>query len=147
VIRWDEHHNLLMADTVDEARGIAHPSGPRQVGVETVDGLCVYDVSPKGVQLTYHPDHWGLPAWHAEGEPADAFDVLSPDGFSVQPGRVYRSHRAAELAAGEFSARFAWQGFYKAAWGERIPLGDIVGRCRVVTVGQEEEENGYEATA
>jgi hypothetical protein len=68
VIRWNEEWNLLMADSVEEAKTIAHNSGPRQVGVWQGDDLLVYDVfagvNGPWAQLTYRPDHWAIPAWH-----------------------------------------------------------------------------------
>lgn len=60
------------------------------------------------------------------------YDVLSPDGLPINPGQSYKTLEAARAAAEEFANRFIWQGFYSTAAHERIPLEDIVGRCRVV---------------
>ena len=65
-LEWDCHWNLLVAETLQDALSIAHPSGPRQVGVWQEDGLCVFDITTSAACLTHAPDHWGLPAWHAK---------------------------------------------------------------------------------
>jgi hypothetical protein len=69
MIRWDSEYNLLMADSLEEARTIAHSSGPRQVGVldPILDAIVVYLVLPKGsAVVTHSPDHWGVPSWYSE---------------------------------------------------------------------------------
>jgi hypothetical protein len=69
MIWWDEGYRLLMADSIDEVRSIAHASGQRQVGMMDEDDLAVYLVLPSGeVQLTHHSDHWGVPAWYEDDE-------------------------------------------------------------------------------
>jgi len=69
MLRWDDYANLLLADGKDEARRLAHDSGPRQVGVYEDDGLVVYLVHPTGeVEVTHHYDHWGYPAWYPDTE-------------------------------------------------------------------------------
>lgn len=62
------------------------------------------------------------------------YDVLSPDGFSIDPQEVYQDLDSAHAAAVAFAERFVRQGFYSTARRERIPLEDIAGRCRVVEV-------------
>ena len=62
----------------------------------------------------------------------DVFDVLSPDGITITPDRVYGTLEEAHAAADAFAQRFAWQGFYSTARWERIPLEKIAGRCRVI---------------
>jgi len=62
----------------------------------------------------------------------DVFDVLSPDGITITPDRVYETLEEAHAAAEAFAQRFVWQGFYSTARWERIPLEEIAGRCRVV---------------
>jgi hypothetical protein len=64
----------------------------------------------------------------------DMYDVLSPDGFSITPDKVYPDLESAHAAAVAFAERFQFQGFYSTAQRERIPLTDIAGRCRVVEV-------------
>lgn len=73
MIRWDDGFRLLMADSVEEAQTIAHPSGPRQVGVvDEDDMLTVYLVRHgEEVQMTHHSDHWGVPAWYEWEEDSD----------------------------------------------------------------------------
>ena len=60
------------------------------------------------------------------------FDVLSPDGITITPDRVYGTLEEAHAAVEAFAQRFVWQGFYSTARWERIPLEEIAGRCRVV---------------
>ena len=71
MIQWDQEYGLLLADSMADAMTIAHPSGPRQVGVccdlTGEEDLHVFRVHPDGtMELTHAPDHWGLPAWHAD---------------------------------------------------------------------------------
>jgi hypothetical protein len=68
------------------------------------------------------------------------FDVLSPDGISITPDEVYATLEDARAAAEAFAKRFVWQGFYATAARERIPLADIVGRCRVIEVDPLEDD-------
>ena len=62
----------------------------------------------------------------------DMFDVLSPDGITITPDRVYGTLEEALATAEALAERLAWQGFYSTARWERIPLEEIAGRCRVV---------------
>jgi hypothetical protein len=74
MLRWDDDLRLLMADSLDEATTIAHPSGPRQVGVvDEEDMLTVYLIAPGGeVQMTHNSDHWGVPVWYENEGVSDA---------------------------------------------------------------------------
>jgi hypothetical protein len=62
------------------------------------------------------------------------YDVLSPDGFSIDPEAVYPDRDTARAAAAEFAKRFVRQGYYKTARWERIPPDEVAGRCRIVEV-------------
>lgn len=66
------------------------------------------------------------------------FDVLSPDGFPIHCCKTYRSRRSALLAAKKWAKRFEWQGFYSTARWERIPLNEIVDRCRIIDLSEDE---------
>jgi len=68
------------------------------------------------------------------------YDVLSPDGISINAGRVYPTLAAAREAAEEFALRFAGQGFYSTARWERIAVGEIAGRCRIVEAPDDDED-------
>jgi hypothetical protein len=46
----------------------------------------------------------------------------------------------ARAAAELFAHRFSAQGFYSTFRWERIPVTEIVGRCRIVEVDPEEDE-------
>jgi hypothetical protein len=68
------------------------------------------------------------------------FDVLSPDGLPIHLGRRYSTLADARAAADAFAMRFAWQGFYATSTRERIPLEEIVGRCRVISLTEEDDD-------
>lgn len=69
-----------------------------------------------------------------------AFDVLSPDGISIE-GVAYATREAAESALKRWVNRFQWQGFYSTSRWERIPLAELPGRCRIVEVDPDEEDS------
>lgn len=66
------------------------------------------------------------------------FDVLSPDGLSIDPASCYPDLEAAHAAAQAFAQRYAVQGYYWSAQWERIPVEEIAGRCRVVQAMEDE---------
>lgn len=71
------------------------------------------------------------------------YDVLSPDGLPIDCEAVYPDLDEAHAAAVAFARRYVEQGYYLSARWERIPVADISGRCRVVEVPddyQEEDE-------
>lgn len=69
-----------------------------------------------------------------------AFDVLSPDGISIEGGE-YATRVAAESALRRWVKRFEWQGFYSTSRWERIPLAELPGRCRLVEVESDQEDS------
>jgi len=69
------------------------------------------------------------------------FDVLSPDGMSIVRSDYYPTREAAAAAAVAYANRFQFQGFYSTSRRERIPVDEIAGRCRIVEVEADEEEN------
>lgn len=68
-----------------------------------------------------------------------AFDVLSPDGISIE-GNEYATRADAESALQRWAKRFEWQGFYSTSRWERIPIAELPGRCRIVEVEPDEED-------
>jgi hypothetical protein len=68
------------------------------------------------------------------------FDVLSPDGLSIEQDEYYPTVDEAQAAAELFAHRFSAQGFYSTFRWERIPVTEIAGRCRIVEVAPEEDE-------
>lgn len=70
------------------------------------------------------------------------FDVLSPDGMSIDHSEYYPTREAAAAAAVEYANRFQFQGFYSTWRRERVPLDEIAGRCRIIEVIDCEEEEG-----
>lgn len=71
-----------------------------------------------------------------------AFDVLSPDGISIE-GSEYVSRAAAESSLKQWVKRFEWQGFYSTSRWERIPLAEIAGRCRIVEIEADDDPDGF----
>ena len=65
--------------------------------------------------------------------PATRWRVLSPDGVPITPGDFASSH-AADLALTHWIRRFDIQGYYAAASGRRIPLGELAAACTRVAV-------------
>lgn len=68
------------------------------------------------------------------------YQVLSPDGLPIDQDRRYQTLAEAREAADAFAMRFAWQGFYATSTRERIPLEEIVGRCRVISSVEEDDD-------
>lgn len=56
--------------------------------------------------------------------------VVGPDEIPIRP-TPFESKAAAEKAVTEFAKRFAPQGYYRDANGERIEVADIPSRCRI----------------
>ena len=56
--------------------------------------------------------------------------VLSPDGVPIEPD-PFPTLAAADAALTRWCQRFAVQGYYAAATGERIALADLPSRCAV----------------
>lgn len=67
------------------------------------------------------------------------FDVLSPDGISIE-GYVYATRATAESALRQWVQRFEWQGYYSTSRWERIPLDELPGRCRIIEIPHDDED-------
>jgi hypothetical protein len=59
------------------------------------------------------------------------YDVLSPDGFSIDAVKTYNSTDEAITAFGEWKKRFEAQGYYSSNNG-RISLEDLESYCTIV---------------
>jgi len=66
--------------------------------------------------------------------------VLSPDGFAIHPVDTYPSKADALLAAIEWAKTFEFQGYYSTFRWERIPLDELVGRCRIEEYEEDEDD-------
>lgn len=83
-------------------------------------------------------DRWWSEVKAQKGVRRMAYDVLSPDGFSIHPEDTYPTREAAESALREWAKRFEFQGFYSTSRWERIPLDELPGRCRIVEAAEED---------
>ena len=68
-----------------------------------------------------------------------AYDVLSPDGFSIGHD-CYPTRRAAKSALTKWVKRYEWQGFYSTSRWERIPLDELANRCQIVEFDNDAED-------
>ncbi len=55
---------------------------------------------------------------------ANKYDLLSPDGFSIDREETYPTMKAARTAFKEWKKRFEQQGYYSSNKG-RIPLDEL----------------------
>lgn len=62
----------------------------------------------------------------------DVINVISPDGLPIAPSG-FKTLAEAEEGLTLWMARFAAQGYYAAATGERIALADLRRRCQLTT--------------
>ncbi len=61
------------------------------------------------------------------------YDVISPDGFSINREGTYPSVAAAKKGLAEWVKRYQMQGYYSSMRG-RIELKDLPAYCRIVEV-------------
>lgn len=61
------------------------------------------------------------------------FDVISPDGFSIDRIAIYKSRKEAIEAFEIWKKRFEIQGYYSSNLG-RIPLENLADYCSLVEV-------------
>lgn len=54
-----------------------------------------------------------------------AYDVISPDGFSIHPTDTYSSIKKAVMAFKEWKERYKLQGYYSSVNFGRIHLDDL----------------------
>ncbi len=59
------------------------------------------------------------------------FDVLSPDGFSIDRVKKYKSKASALTALKAWIKRYELQGYYSSNKG-RISLEDLESNCRII---------------
>ena len=62
------------------------------------------------------------------------YDVLSPDGFSIDPSKTYTSKVKARAAFEEWKKRYEHQGYYSSPKYGRIPLEDLAEYMSLVQV-------------
>lgn len=61
------------------------------------------------------------------------YDVISPDGFSIEREEKYDSPEEAEKALTSWMKRFEFQGYYSSNNG-RIPLHQLRSSCQIITL-------------
>ncbi len=66
-------------------------------------------------------------------------DVISPDGFSIFPSRIYKNEEEAKKAFSEWGQRFIQQGYYSSNRG-RIPLEELWDNCKVISITEKEAQ-------
>ena len=66
------------------------------------------------------------------------YDVLRPDNYAISLDEVWDTPEEAENALNEWVQRYARQGYYRTAYNEQIPLNELPGRCRIVTIEVDE---------
>ena len=73
------------------------------------------------------------------------FDVLSPDGFSINRDSLFVNKKVAEKGIEDFAKRYENQGYYSTSNREQISLDELKERCRIVPikVSQEDIDSGY----
>ncbi len=61
------------------------------------------------------------------------FDVISPDGFSIEMNKQYSSPQKAKDALQRWMRRYESQGYYSSNNG-RIPLNELESKCIIKPV-------------
>lgn len=59
------------------------------------------------------------------------YDVISPDGFSINRNGYYKTKKEAEKAKAEYPNRFKQQGYYSSIRGQ-IALDELPNYCRII---------------
>lgn len=59
------------------------------------------------------------------------YNILSPDGITIEQDGRYKSIKAAKTAFEKWAARFAAQGYYSSNSG-RIPLSELESHCTLI---------------
>ena len=57
------------------------------------------------------------------------FEVLSPDGFTIERESEYNSLKEAKTALNEFIKRYEKQGYYSKSNREQLPVNEIAKNC------------------
>jgi hypothetical protein len=63
---------------------------------------------------------------------ANRWDVISPDGLSIESDVLYATEEEAFAAFNEWLKRYESQGYYSSPYYGRIPYADIQLYCSVV---------------
>lgn len=60
------------------------------------------------------------------------YDILSPDGFSIEAGKTYTKPQIPK-AFNQWKKKYETQGYYSSNEG-RIPLEDLADVCEIVEI-------------
>ena len=63
------------------------------------------------------------------------FDVISPDGFSIERDKTYTSKKQAQDALNRWMRRYESQGHYSSNNG-RIPLNELESKCIIKPINE-----------
>jgi len=69
-----------------------------------------------------------------------AYDVLSPDGFSIHPTDYYKSKEEAKKALNEWVERYRHQGHYTLQTMKRIPIDELAKYCQIIPIDADTRE-------
>lgn len=61
-----------------------------------------------------------------------AFDVISPDGFSIHFVDTYKTKKKAEEAFEDWKKNYERQGYYSSTNYGRIPLNELKNYCKII---------------
>jgi hypothetical protein len=62
------------------------------------------------------------------------YDVLSPDGFSIQLTETYKTKAEATYAFKQWLKRYEKQGYYSSVNYGRIPLNEVIRYCQITEI-------------
>ena len=61
-----------------------------------------------------------------------AYEILSPDGFTIEFGKSYSSMEEARQSFEQWKKRYEGQGYYSSVKYGRIPLSDLEHYCTLI---------------
>jgi len=93
-------------------------------------------------EKTFTPSKEG-PLGEATEEGGVQYEVLSPDGISIEFDRMYNSKEEALMAAQQWAQRYEQQGYYSSNKGQ-IPYEYILNECDVVAYKDGNEIDKFE---
>jgi aminopeptidase-like protein len=71
---------------------------------------------------------------------AQLFDVLSPDGFSINRNSFFANEEVAKKGIEDFAKRYENQGYYSTSNREQISLDELKEHCRIVPIEVSQED-------
>ena len=68
------------------------------------------------------------------------FDVLSPDGFSINRSSFFANEELAKRGIDNFIKRYENQGYYSTSNREQISLDEAKEYCRIIEVNVDDDD-------